>query len=218
MLFHDREDAGRRLVPLLEAFKESKESVVLGLARGGVVVAYQVAKGLKVALDVVVIRKIGAPGNEELALGAVSDSGEAVFNENLIGTLGVSSDYLHRGAAREQRVAQERARLYRGEVPFPSLKGKTAILVDDGLATGASMRAAISAVRAAKAKKVVLALPVAAPDSLKLLEKEVDECYCLSTPSFFQAVGFFYKLFPQVTDQEIVKLLSHSLSFCKTAS
>jgi putative phosphoribosyl transferase len=212
MVFNDRQDAGRQLASKLQKYKGQKDCVVVGLARGGVVTAFEVAMVLKLPLSVVIVRKIGAPYNEELALGAIAESGEGIFNEDLISVLGVSSDYLQREVERQKKIAQERARLYRGEAPAMSLKNKVVILVDDGIATGASMRVAIKSVKAAGAQKVVLAAPVAAPDSLKILQKEVDEVVCLSTPLYFEAVGRFYRSFDQTGDEELIRLLEKSKS------
>lgn len=207
MLFQDRRDAGQKLVPNLEKYKGRQDLLVMGLARGGVITAYEVAKGLELPLNVIVVRKIGAPDNEELAIGAITESGEGIFNEHLIGLLGVSPDYIKREIERQKKIAKERLALYRGKCPSPDIKGKTVILVDDGIATGASMRVAIKAVKTAGAAKIILAVPVAAPDSLRALEKEVDEVVCLSTPSYFLAVGSFYRVFNQTADAEIVELL-----------
>jgi putative phosphoribosyl transferase len=210
MLFKDRHDAGRQLVPFLSKYKDRKDVIVLGLARGGMVVAAEIAAGLNVPLNVVVVRKIGAPGNEELALGAIAEHGEGVFNHHLVGMLGVSPESLKREVERQKKILQDRLALYRGNTPPPDFHGKTAILVDDGIATGASMRAAIQSVRHAGAKKIVLAVPVAAPDSLAKIEKEVDEAVCLSKPVFFEAVGGFYRVFDQTSDEEVVHLLAKS--------
>ncbi|HSX12768.1 MAG TPA: phosphoribosyltransferase [Rhabdochlamydiaceae bacterium] len=207
MLFKDRSDAGRQLVPLLRAYKDQENTVVLGLARGGVVTAYEIAKALHLPLGVIVVRKIGAPGNEELALGAITEKGEGIFNDHLISLLSVSQDYLKRQIEKEKQVAKARLALYLGKKAAPNVQGKVVILVDDGIATGASMRVAIHSVRSQGAKKIVLAVPVAAPDSLKKIEKEVDETHCLQSPSYFEAVGSFYKKFEQVSDDEIVQLL-----------
>lgn len=208
MLFNDRSDAGKQLALQLEKYKDRKEVIVLGLTRGGVVTASEIASFLHATLNAVVVRKIGAPGNPELALGAISEHGEGVFNEHLIGLLGISPEYLAKEVERQKMIVKQRLALYRGSSASPDLKGKTIILVDDGIATGASMRAAIKSVKIAGAKKVVLAVPVAAPDSLKKMEKEVDEVVCLDSPAFFEAVGSFYRLFDQTTDEEIVRLLS----------
>lgn len=208
MLFKDRRDAGKQLVPKLAKYKDSKDVIVLGLARGGVVTAYEVASGLNVPLNVVVVRKIGAPGNEELALGAIAEHGEGIFNDQLISVLGISSEDLELEVERQKKILKVRVDLYRGSSPAPVLKGKTVILVDDGIATGASMRVAVKSVRDAGAAKVVLAVPVAAPDSLRKIEKEVDEVVCLSTPVFFEAVGGFYRAFEQTSDEEVIHLLA----------
>ncbi len=207
MLFNDRRDAGRQLALKLGKYKDQKDVIVLGLARGGMVTADEVASGLRVPLNVVVVRKIGAPGNEELALGAIAEHGEGIFNDQLIGILGVSSDYLKMEIERQKKILDQRLDLYRGNSPVPDYKGKTVILVDDGIATGASMRVAIKSVRDAGAKKIVLAVPVAAPDSLRKMEKEVDETVCLCSPVYFEAVGSFYRLFEQTSDEEVVRLL-----------
>ncbi len=210
MLFKDRRDAGRQLVPHLSKYKDQKDVIVLGLARGGVVTAFEVASGINVPLNVIVVRKIGAPGNEELAVGAIAEHGEGVFNEHLIGILDVSQDYLQKEIERQKKILKERLDQYRGNAPTPSLKDKTVVLVDDGIATGASMRIAIKSVRDAGAKKIVLAVPVAAPDSLRKIEEEVDEVVCLSSPVFFEAVGAFYKAFEQTSDEEVIHLLASS--------
>jgi putative phosphoribosyl transferase len=207
MLFKDRADAGKQLSLALQAYKDQKGVVVLGLARGGVVVAYEVATALHLPLDVLVVRKVGAPGNEELAIGAVTESGEGIFNDALMAMLGVPPDYLKKETQRQKQMAHERATLYRQSHATLALKNQTVLLVDDGIATGSSMRVAIQAVRSQGAKKIVLAVPVAASESLSTIAKEVDEVVCLSQPHFFQAVGCFYKTFDQTTDEELIKLL-----------
>lgn len=203
MLFKDRRDAGKMLAKELSSYANKKETVVVGLARGGVIVADEVAKMLGLPLAVLVVRKIGAPGNEEFALGALSETGELLLNEQM----GVSSAYIQKIIEREKKVAQERSALYRGKKPQVDFKNKVIILVDDGIATGSTMEVAIRTMRNAKAKKIVLAVPVAAPDSLKRLSAQVDETVCLASPSPFYAVGNFYREFGQTTDQEIIALL-----------
>jgi putative phosphoribosyl transferase len=210
MLFADRKDAGRQLATRLIAYKSKQETLVLGLARGGMVVAAEVARELGLPLNVIVVRKVGAPMNEELALGAVAECGEGVFNEHLIALLGVSAGYLKQEVSKQKQLLRARLALYRGACPAPAIQGKTVIVIDDGIATGASMQAALRSVREAGARKIVLAVPVAAPDSLRRLEKEVDETVCLAAPSFFEAVGAFYRFFEQTSDEEIVHLLSAS--------
>jgi|SRR5579862_3771082 len=208
MLFKDRQDAGRQLALQLLKFKNKSDVIVLGLARGGVVTAAEVAASLHLPLNVIVVRKIGAPGNEELAIGAIAEQGEGIFNDHLIGLLGVSSDYLKKEVERQKRVLKERLSRYRGKSASLHLKDKMVILVDDGIATGASMRVAIASVRYAGVKKIILAVPVAAPDSLRKISKEVDEAICLSSPAFFESVGSFYRLFDQTTDEEVIQLLA----------
>jgi putative phosphoribosyl transferase len=207
MDFQDRREAGLKLAEKLESYHGQPETVVVGLARGGVVVAHAVAKALNLPLDVIIIRKVGAPHNEELAIGAIDEEGHGVFNDDIIQHLGIHSAYVKEEVERQKKVAQERATLYRGGGKRIELKGKTVLLVDDGIATGASMRAAIYALRQKGAKKIVMAVPVAPPDSLKSLSVEADETVCLYAPSFFSAVGEFYRDFDQTSDQEVMKLL-----------
>lgn len=207
MLFKDRNEAGKQLIPHLKSYLGNQQTVVVGLARGGVITAFAVAEGLGLPLQVMVVRKIGAPGNEELALGAIAENGEGIFNDHLIAVLAISPDYIKREIELQKAVAKKRSELYRGEQPKLALKDKTVILIDDGIATGASIRVAIRSLRAEKVGKIVLAVPVAAPDSLRKLEKEVDEVICLSVPLYFEAVGSFYRSFDQTSDEEIIHLL-----------
>lgn len=208
MVFQDRKDAGLQLVSKLQSYKNRKDVVVLGLARGGVVVAHAVAKALNLPLDVIVVRKVGAPFNEELAIGAIAQTGQGIFNERLIASLGVSRDYIEKEVARQKKIAENRLASYRSSSKAVDIKGKTVILVDDGIATGASMRVAIKSVKGQGAKKIVLAIPVAAQDALQQMKKEVDEIFCLDSPDDFEAVGQFYKRFDQTEDDEIITLLS----------
>jgi len=208
MRFKDRRDAGEQLALKLDAYKEQKDVVVLGLARGGMVVACAVATKLHCPLNVAVVRKVGAPGNSELAVGAIAEHEVGVFNEHLLEMLHVSADFLKEEVARQRKVLQERLLLYRGKAPPPNLRGKVVLLVDDGIATGSSMRAAIHSVRAAGARKIVVAVPVAAPESLHNIAKEVDEVVCLFTPPNFEAVGAFYHIFDQTSDAEVIQVLT----------
>lgn len=208
MIFNDRADAGRLLALRLLSYKGANNVVVLGLARGGVIVASEIAKSLNLPLNVVVVRKVGAPRNEELALGAVTEKGVGVFNNDLIAALGVSILYLQEETKKQQKLALARATLYRKNHPFPSLQNKIVVLVDDGIATGSSMRAALNMVKSEGAKKIIVAVPVAAADALRVFQREVDEVVCLSSPAFFESVGSFYKTFPQCTDEEIFQVLS----------
>lgn len=207
MIFEDRKDAGKKLAKALQEFSEKEGVVVAGLVRGGVVVAAEIAKVLNLPLDLILVSKIGAPGNEELALGAIGEKGMGVFNDDLITLLGVSKDYLRKEIElKKEELRVRKEAFFRGR-SAPQLDGKEVILVDDGIATGASMRAAIRSARAQGASKLILAAPVAAPDSLSDLEKEVDRVVCLSSPSLFQAVGTFYQDFSQVDDEEILDIL-----------
>ena len=210
MQFKDRRDAGQQLSTQLTQYKERKDVIVLGLARGGMVVADEVAAALHVLLNVIVVRKVGAPGNEELALGAVAEYGTGIFNEDLITALGVSRQWLKQEVEEQKQILKQRLSLYRGKSSAPELKSKIVILIDDGIATGASMRVAIQSVRHAGAKKIVLAVPVAAPDSLRKIAKEVDESICLFSPPYFGAVGSFYRSFGQTSDDEVIQILELS--------
>ena len=212
MIFKDRTQAGEQLVPLLEKYKENKEVVVLGLPRGGVVTAFALAKGLKLPLDVICLKKIGAPSQPELALGAISASGETYFNDSLLSSLDIPKNYLDQVTAEARKKAEQKEHLYRKSHPAINLKDKIVILVDDGLATGATMHAAIQTVRAAEASSIIVAVPVAAPDSLESIREEADEVICCDTPFLFAAVGQFYDDFTGVEDDEVISLLRQSKS------
>lgn len=207
MIFKNRQEAGKQLAVKLLRYKEHKDVVVLGIPRGGVVVAAEVAQALGVPLDIVVTRKLGAPGHRELALGAVDSHGHVFLNEDLVARLDVGKDYLTQVIREEQMEAQRREEIFHlGHPPIP-LTNKTVIVVDDGVATGATTGAAVRAVRARRPGKVILAVPVAPPDSVEFLRSEVDELIVLSLPPDFAAVGQFYEDFPQVSDEEAAKLL-----------
>jgi putative phosphoribosyl transferase len=207
MLFQDREDAGMQLAAHLQSYKNHPSTVVLGLARGGVVVAHTVAKLLSLPLDVLIVRKIGAPYNPELAIGAVDETGHTILNEPLIETLGVTPTQIEAEVLAQKEIAKRRASLYRSSRKRVALTGKEAILIDDGIATGATVEAAIWLLRLQKVKTVILAIRVAAPDSLAALSNKVDQVVCLYTPHNFQAVGQFYNSFEQTTDEEVIRLL-----------
>lgn len=206
-MFSNRQDAGNQLVQPLIQYKNKPQTLVLGLARGGVVVASALAKGLSLPLNVVILRKIGAPGNPELAIGAITEDGKGVFNTQIIKMLGVSESYIKKEIEKEKAVAQKRIALYRQYAPLPELKDSIVILVDDGIATGATMLAAIKAMKESQVKKVVVAVPVSAVDSLEHITKVADEVVCLHSQEDFFGVGFYYKDFIQVEDEEIVYLL-----------
>lgn len=206
MLFNDRLDAGRRLAKRLSAMNLSNP-VVQGVPRGGVVVAYEVSRALGAPLDVVISRKIGAPGNPELAIGAVAQDGTLVVDQALVRALGVDEDYLSEEAARQQEEITRRLNRYRQGLPAVDVSGATVIVVDDGIATGATVLAALRGLRAADAGRIILAVPVAPPDTLERLASEADDIVCLATPEPFYAVGQFYRHFEQTSDEEVVELL-----------
>jgi predicted phosphoribosyltransferase len=182
--------------------------VVLALPRGGVPVGYEVARALHVPLEVFIVRKLGLPGFEELAMGAIASGGIRVLNEEVVTRLPNAAALIQHAIEREQHEIERREIEYRGERSAQDVRGKSAILVDDGLATGATMRAAIAAVRQLGVARIVVAVPVAAPDSCELLRNEVDELICLAAPDDFHAVGQFYQDFTQTTDEEVRALLS----------
>lgn len=207
MIFRDRADAGRRLGERLRAHGHREDAVVLGLPRGGVPVAYEVALALGAPLDVFVVRKLGVPGQEELAMGAIASGGVRVVNHGVVDALGIPPAALDRVAAVEQAELERREQAYRGSRPRRELAGRTVFLVDDGLATGSTMRAAVEAVRQRQPRRVVVAVPVAAASTCRELKAEVDEVICLETPEPFLAVGRFYEDFSQTTDHEVHELL-----------
>lgn len=210
MHFYDRHAAGRQLAKSLMSYAGQKDTLVLGLARGGVVVAFEVAKALSLPLNVVVPRKIGAPGNPELALGSIMEDGEGVFNERIINMLRVSKAYLHKEIESEKLRAHQRLALYRQHAPMPDVKDHTIILVDDGIATGSTMLASIKAMRLANAQKVVVAVPVSSSDAMHLMEENSDEVISLYCPEDFFGVGQFYTLFSQTDDKEVIELLKEA--------
>lgn len=210
MRFKDRAEAGKKLSMELLEYR-GKSSVVLAIPRGGVVVAYEVAKALNAPLDLIVPRKIGAPGNPELAIGAVTEDGTTILNQHLVAELGVSQDYIEREKESEVREIKRRVLAYRGDRPSISLKDKTIILVDDGIATGATVRAAVHSIRRQGASAIVVAVPVGPPDTINSLKREVDKVVCLVAFEPFYAIGQFYEDFAQVSDDEVIRLLRDSL-------
>lgn len=205
-MFRDRSEAGARLAAALRRH-QGAATIVLGIPRGGVVVAAEVARRLGAELDVVVARKIGAPGNPELAIGAVTADGVRFLNDAILEDAGADTAYLAREGERKRAEAREREARFRRGRPAPRVEGRTVIVVDDGLATGATMRAAVRSVRRARPSRLIAAVPVGAPDSCEALRPEVDELVCLDEPPFFSAVGQFYRDFPQVSDEEAASLL-----------
>jgi predicted phosphoribosyltransferase len=208
--FRDRTEAGRLLAERLRDYAGRDDVIVLALPRGGVPVGYEVAKALGAPLDVFVVRKIGVPGHEELAMGAVATGGLLVLDERLVQTLGLSEDEVQRVIQQELRELERRDREYRGDREPPQLGGKTVILVDDGLATGATMRAAALAVRRENPARLVVAVPVAAEETCDAFRDVVDEIVCGITPKPFRAVGLWYEDFSQTTDEEVRELLAEA--------
>lgn len=210
MIFQNRQDAGKQLVSKLKQYKGNPDAIVIGLPRGGVVVAFEVAQELDLPLDIIVPRKIGAPGNPEFAIGAIDEQGKGIFDQEVISGYRISQDYIKHEVEKERKEALRRLEVYRGDRLPLDLSGKVAIIIDDGIATGATMRAAIQSAKAKGAKRVVVAVPVTAIDSLKKLKKEADEVVYLDAPAFFGAVGAFYEQFDQTSDEEVVALLKRA--------
>lgn len=209
-LFTDRRDGGRQLADALAGYRDRDDVLVLGLPRGGVPVAYEVARALQAPLDVFVVRKLGAPGHEELAMGAIASGGARVLNRRVVDAYGVSEDDVQRVAEREGIELARREQAYRGERPPPDIEGRTVILVDDGLATGATMRAAILALREHGAERVVAAVPVSSVETCAAFEDLVDEMVCARTPDPFFAVGVWYEDFSATSDDEVRQLLKEA--------
>jgi predicted phosphoribosyltransferase len=209
VVFEDRRDAGRRLAAVLTPFADA-DPVVLALPRGGVPVGYEIARRLRAPLDVLIVRKLGVPGREELAMGALATGGARVLNEDVVGLLRIPEEAIERVAAAEQREIERRERLYRGDRPPVAVEGRTVILVDDGLATGATMRAAARSLRQRAPRTLVAAVPVGAPESCAMLSKHVDRMICLEQPAAFMGVGRWYRNFTQTTDEEVRSLLAHT--------
>jgi putative phosphoribosyl transferase len=207
-VFVDRHDAGRRLGERLARERLAAPVVVLALPRGGVPVGADVAAALGAELDVFLVRKLGAPFNSELAVGAIASGGVTVYNEGLLRQLGLDEADLESVRARELAELERRERVYRGGRPPPELRGKTAVLVDDGIATGATMEAAARAVRSLHPAEVVIAVPTAAVDSVIRLEQVADRVVALSTPEPYMSVGSWYEFFPQLSDDDVVSLLA----------
>jgi predicted phosphoribosyltransferase len=210
MRFHDRAEAGQQLAARLQDYAGRPDVIVLALPRGGVPVAYEVARGLQAPLDVFVVRKLGMPGHEEYAIGALASGGVRLINEQAVALHGLDPREIDRVAAAEQTELERRERSYRGERPFPDLRGKTVILVDDGLATGSTMRAAVEALRLEGPNKIVVAVPVSAADTCFAFHGVADDIVCIMTPEPFYAVGLWYEDFSQTTDEEVHELLDRA--------
>jgi putative phosphoribosyl transferase len=216
--FRDRHDAGRRLAAELRDHANRSDVIVLALPRGGVPVGYEVATALGAPLDVFVVRKLGLPWHEEIAMGAIASGGVLVLDRDLLRIAHVSEADLRRVIAAEEKELARRERQYRGDRPFPDLRGKTVILVDDGLATGSTMRAAVEALRQEGPARIVVAVPVSSPETCDAFRGVADEVVCAETPEPFQAVGSWYDDFSQTSDAEVHELLERAASTAHAAS
>lgn len=208
--FRDRQHAGRILAGKLQHYAGRPDVVVLGLPRGGVPVALEVARALQAPLDVFVVRKLGVPGHRELAMGAIASGGVRVLNDSVVRQLGIPERVLDEVTEEERIELERRERLFRGGRPAPVLEGRVAILVDDGLATGSTMRAAVAALRKLQPARIVVAVPVGAAETCAEFRREVDEVVCAEAPAFFQAVGLWYEVFDQTTDEEVREVLQRA--------
>jgi putative phosphoribosyl transferase len=208
--FRDRTDAGQRLAARLARFAGRSDVLVLALPRGGVPVAFEVAKALEAPMDVFVVRKLGLPDHEELAMGAIASGGVAVVNDDVVGPSHIPLKVFQAVAARELQELNRRERAYRGDRPAPDVLNRTVILVDDGIATGSTMRVAVAALRHLKPAQIVVASPTASPFACAQLGREVDDCVCVITPDPYYAVGVWYEDFSQTTDEEVRDLLEQA--------
>lgn len=207
--YQDRYEAGKVLAEELASYKNKKNLIILALPRGGVPVAYEIAKNLNAPLDVFIVRKLGVPTHEELAMGAIAFGGTIVFNEDIIKQLHIPKKMIDEVILNEQQELKRRNLKYRDDKPFPDLKNKMVILVDDGIATGATMRAAIAAIKKHHPQELIVAVPVAAKETCDALQSTVDKFICPMRPEFFYAVGAWYDVFEQTEDEEVYRLLSN---------
>ena len=208
--FKNRAEAGLLLAKKLETYAFDPDVLVLALPRGGVPVAFEVAKALDVPMDVFLVRKLGVPGQEELAMGAIATGGVRVINEDVVRLLGIPESIIAAAAVRQQRELERRQQAYRGDRRDPVVRGRIIILVDDGLATGSTMRAAAAALRQQQPKRIVIAVPAAPPETCAEFRAEVDEVVCTITPEPFYGVGRWYEDFTQITDEEVRDLLERA--------
>lgn len=210
MRFYDRRQAGQQLAEALAFLKGRDDVIVLSIPRGGVVVGYEVAEALGAPLDIFITRKVGAPGNPEFALGAVASDGTVVLDRQVITQLDIPADYVLDEIKREREEIQRRMQLFRGDRPYPDLKGKVVVLVDDGVATGSTVLASLRALRQRSPAELILAIPVGPPETIDRLSEEADRVVVLETPEPFWAVGRFYVRFEQTTDEEVIELLKQA--------
>jgi predicted phosphoribosyltransferase len=209
-LFRDRSEAGRVLAEKLKPYADREDVLVLALPRGGVPVGYEIAAALHAPLDVFLVRKLGLPGHEELAMGAIASGGVRVLNEDVVRPLQVPDEIIDAVAKQELRELERRERVYRDDRPPPDVRGRTVILVDDGLATGSSMRAAVAALRQQRPARIIVAVPIGAAETCEEFRTEADEVVCARTPEPFYAVGIWYSDFSQTTDDEVRELLERA--------
>ncbi|MBD2776140.1 phosphoribosyltransferase [Iningainema tapete] len=217
MQFKNRRSAGQHLAKDLAVYADRADVLVLALPRGGVPVAFEVAKALNVPLDVFVVRKLGVPGREELAMGAIASGGVQVLNDDIVRSIPDFNQVITLVAAKETKELERRETLYRGDRPFPTIQGRIVILVDDGLATGATMRAAVEALRNYQPASIVIAVPVSAPETYQQLQAKVEEIVCAVIPKRFYSVGLWYEDFPQTTDEEVRNLLTTAANGSQSA-
>ena len=208
--FHSRKHAGEILAKALAAHKTDTNTIILALPRGGVPVGFEVAMALELPLDIVLVRKLGVPWNEEYAFGAIASNGGCLVNDQVVAELGISEAKVKAVIVKETKELQRREALYRGDVPFPNLAGKTIILVDDGIATGSTMKAAILALKQISVDKIIVAVPVGSVSNCHELERVADQVICLKTPTPFYGVGQVYADFSQNSDEEVQKPLEIS--------
>lgn len=212
MSFRDRTEAGKQLAEKLVEYRDQPDLLVLALPRGGVPVAFEVAQVLHAPLDVFIVRKLGVPGQEELAFGAIATGGVRVLNQTIIKRFQITPEEVEAVTTVEQDELKRRQRLYRGDRPLPEIRDHTIILVDDGLATGATMHAAVVAIRQQEPARLIVGVPISSPETCAAFQDEVDDIICAVTPEPFYAVGLWYEDFPQVTDAEVHNLLAETYS------